>query len=120
MSDTLAGLGATADSGDLSGQSPMAQESATQATRSRFWSRLLRNKVAMTGAVYLVIVVIAAIFAPLLTSHDEILATRFQDILFSPGEAGYLLGEDLPALTRHALELWDHVTGGSAAADSQP
>ena len=94
MSDTLAGLGATADSGDLSGQSPMAQESATQATRSRFWSRLLRNKVAMTGAVYLVIVVIAAIFAPLLTSHDEILATRFQDILFSPGEAGYLLGTD--------------------------
>ena len=45
---------------------------------------------------------------------------RFTEAALELIEAGYLLGEDLPALTRHALELWDHVTGGSAASDSQP
>lgn len=94
MSDALAGLGGSADAGELASPAPVPEESAAGVSRSRFWARLRRNKVAMAGAIYLVIVVITAIFAPLLTSHDETFATRFQDILFNPGEAGYLLGTD--------------------------
>ena len=45
---------------------------------------------------------------------------RFTEAALALIEAGYLLGEDLPALTRHALELWDHVTGEAGTADSQP
>ena len=36
---------------------------------------------------------------------------RFTEAALELIEAGYLLGEDLPALTRHALALWDHVMG---------
>ena len=62
-------------------------------TRQRVQSRLLQNKLAMAGAVYLVVIVLIAVFAPLLAPHDEVLATRFQDILFEPsGE--YWLGTD--------------------------
>ncbi len=63
-------------------------------TPSRFWPRIRRNKVAMAGLVFLVLISLVAIFAPFLTSHDAIYATRFQDILFSPGEEGYVLGTD--------------------------
>ncbi|WP_419841163.1 dipeptide/oligopeptide/nickel ABC transporter permease/ATP-binding protein [Candidatus Poriferisodalis sp.] len=73
---------------------PGAAESAAGEVRGRFWVRLRRNKVAVAGAVYLVLTIIAAVFAPVFTSHDETFATRFQDVLFSPGEAGYLLGTD--------------------------
>jgi len=38
--------------------------------------------------------VVVAVIAPWLTSHDETFATRFQDILFGPGEEGYVLGTD--------------------------
>lgn len=63
-------------------------------TGSRFWARMRRNKVAVAGAGYLVLMVVVSITAPWLTSHDEFFATRFQDILFGPGEEGYVLGTD--------------------------
>ncbi|NDH19586.1 MAG: ABC transporter permease, partial [Actinobacteria bacterium] len=56
----------------------------SMSTRQRVQARLTRNKVAMVGGVYLLVVVIVALLAPLLAPHDENLATRFQDILFSP------------------------------------
>lgn len=62
-------------------------------TRQRVQLRLLQNKLAIAGAVYLVVVALVAVFAPILAPHDEVLATRFQDILFEPsGE--YWLGTD--------------------------
>ena len=62
-------------------------------TRQRVQSRLVRNKLAMAGGVYLLLMVAVAVLAPLLAPHDENLATRFQDILFDPsGE--YWLGTD--------------------------
>ena len=73
---------------------PDGGETQSGKTKSRFWARLRKNKVALAGAIYLVFVVAVAILAPYLTSHDETFATRFQDILFSPGEAGYVLGTD--------------------------
>ena len=63
-------------------------------TPGRFWVRIRRNKIAMAGLAYLILISLVAIFAPYLTSHDAIFATRFQDILFSPGEGGYILGTD--------------------------
>ena len=94
MSDALAGLAGAGDIGNVAGSSPTPGESAAGEMRSRFWARLRRNKVAMAGAAYLVLVVLVSLFAPLLTPHDETFATRFQDILFSPGDSGYLLGTD--------------------------
>ena len=62
-------------------------------TRQRVQSRLVRNKLAMAGGVYLLVMVVVAVLAPVLAPHDENLATRFQDILFDPsGE--YWLGTD--------------------------
>lgn len=75
-------------------QSESGYENPDPSGGSRFWGRLRRNKVALGGALYLIFMVIIAIIAPWLTSHDEQYATRFQDILFGPGEAGYLLGTD--------------------------
>ena len=43
---------------------------------------------------------------------------RFTEAALDLIEAGYLLGEDLPALTRHALSLWDHVMGEAESAGS--
>lgn len=73
---------------------PASTSGESAPPRSRFWARLRRNKVAVGGAVYLVFTVLVAIFAPWLTSHDETFATRFSDILFGPGEGGYILGTD--------------------------
>lgn len=62
-------------------------------TRQRVQARLVQNKIAMAGAIYLALIVVLAALAPLLAPHDEVLATRFQDILRGPsGE--YWLGTD--------------------------
>ena len=50
------------------------------------------------------------------TSRDDYLG-RFTAAALELIEAGYLLGEDLPALTREALARWDHVMGTDAGAD---
>ena len=62
-------------------------------TRQRVRARLVQNKIAIAGAVYLVVVVVLAALAPLLAPHDEVLATRFQDILLEPSRE-YWLGTD--------------------------
>ena len=49
-------------------------------------------------------------------SRDDYLG-RFTAAALELIDAGYLLGEDLPALTRTALERWDHVMGANAGAD---
>ena len=87
-SDAVERLAGTGPEIDDSGQAEGGR------TKSRFWARLRRNRVAMFGLGYLVLTVLAALFAPILTSHDETFATRFQDILFGPGEEGYVLGTD--------------------------
>lgn len=62
-------------------------------TRQRIQERLIGNKVAIAGGVFLVLVIAVALFAPVLAPHSENQATRFQDILFGPsGE--YWLGTD--------------------------
>lgn len=45
---------------------------------------------------------------------------RFTEAALELIEAGYLLGEDLPALTSHAGALWDHVMEIGSSGDSSP
>ena len=64
-----------------------------QTSRSRFIRRLRRNKLAMAAGLFLVLLVLMALLAPLIAPHDPNRATRFQDILFPPG-GDYVLGTD--------------------------
>lgn len=52
------------------------------------------------------------------SGRDDYLG-RFTAAALDLIEAGYLLGEDLPALTREALQRWDHVMGMAAGADQR-
>ncbi len=72
---------------------PLVTE-ARQSSRSRFMARLRRNKLALSAGGFLVLLAVVAIAAPLIAPHDPNQATRFQDILFPPGQGGYILGTD--------------------------
>ncbi len=66
--------------------------------RSRVWRKLMRNPVALLGAVALVVVIGAAIFAPQVAPHDptrQSLIRRFLPPAWaSGGHSSYLLGTD--------------------------
>ncbi|MEX2146011.1 MAG: ABC transporter permease [Candidatus Rokuibacteriota bacterium] len=66
--------------------------------RSRVWRKLMRNPVALVGAVALVVVIGAAIFAPQVAPHDptrQSLIRRFLPPAWaSGGHSSYLLGTD--------------------------
>lgn len=63
------------------------------ARETRWWERLLRNRIAVLALVVLACIVGLAILAPLLpiTPPNEIHARQR---LYAPGEGGYLLGSD--------------------------
>jgi ABC-type dipeptide/oligopeptide/nickel transport system permease subunit len=66
--------------------------------RSRVWRKLVRNPLALLGALALVVVIGAAIFAPQVAPHDptrQSLIRRFLPPAWAPGgNANYLLGSD--------------------------
>jgi peptide/nickel transport system permease protein len=66
--------------------------------RSRVWRKLVRNPVALVGAVALLVVIGAAVFAPRVAPHDptrQSLIRRFLPPVWAPGgNANYLLGTD--------------------------
>ena len=66
--------------------------------RSRVWRKLVRNPVALVGAVALMVVIGAAVFAPQVAPHDptrQSLIRRFIPPVWAPGgDANYLLGTD--------------------------
>jgi ABC-type dipeptide/oligopeptide/nickel transport system permease subunit len=66
--------------------------------RSRVWRKLVRNPVALVGAVALMVVIGAAIFAPRVAPHDptrQSLIRRFIPPVWAPGgNSTYLLGTD--------------------------
>ena len=69
-------------------------ESTEQAPAgSRFWARFLSNKLAVAAGGFLVLIALIAIFAPLLTAYDPVLAANFRDRL-EPPLSDYLLGTD--------------------------
>ena len=69
-------------------------ESTEQAPAgSRFWARFLSNKLAVGAGGFLVLIALIAVFAPLLTAYDPVLAANFRDRL-EPPLSDYLLGTD--------------------------
>ncbi|HEY0188390.1 MAG TPA: dipeptide/oligopeptide/nickel ABC transporter permease/ATP-binding protein [Cellulomonas sp.] len=69
--------------------------------------RLLRDPLGASALVFLLVVILAAAFAPLLTSHDPNTAV-LQDVLARPGENGHLLGAD-----RSGRDVWARLLYGS-------
>lgn len=57
------------------------------------WLRLRRNPLAVIGLVIAALLVLTAIFAPLLAPHDPI-AQNLSDRFMPPGTPGHLLGTD--------------------------
>jgi peptide/nickel transport system permease protein len=66
--------------------------------RSRVWRKMVRNPMALLGALALMVVIGAAIFAPRVAPHDptrQSLIRRFIPPVWAPGgNATYLLGTD--------------------------
>jgi peptide/nickel transport system permease protein len=61
--------------------------------RRKVVRRLLRNPLAITGLVVLVIAVLAAVFAPWLAPHEPT-QTQLNSAFQPPGTVGYVLGTD--------------------------
>jgi len=69
------------------------QEAELQPRRPGVWARLKRNKLAVVGLCIVILITVAAVFAPLLAPYDP----YAQDIKHRespPGTPGYLLGTD--------------------------
>jgi peptide/nickel transport system permease protein len=80
------------------GQSVAAMEPLRAGDRSRVWRKLVRNPMALLGAITLVVVIGAAIFAPRVAPHDptrQSLIRRFTPPVWTAGgNANYVLGTD--------------------------
>jgi peptide/nickel transport system permease protein len=76
----------------------VALPAARAAERSRIWRKLVRNPAALAGALILLAVIGAAVFAPRVAPHDptrQSLIRRFTPPVWaSKGNATYLLGTD--------------------------
>ncbi len=57
------------------------------------WNKLLRNKTAVIGLVIIVIMLILAVFAPLIATHDPN-ALAISKAFRAPGVAGHIFGTD--------------------------
>ena len=62
-------------------------------SRSRFWGRFRRNKLALSAGAFLVLILVLTAFAPWVTTHDPNVATNFADTL-EPPSGEYWLGTD--------------------------
>jgi peptide/nickel transport system permease protein len=71
---------------------PAGVVTTERAARSGLWRRLLRNPTGIGSLVFLVLVVLSAIFAPLLAPHDPDTASAY-DTLSGPN-GKYWLGND--------------------------
>src|SRR5687768_1771684 len=60
--------------------------------RARFWRAFLRNRVAVIGLVIIALMVLGAVFAPLIAPHDPI--TPHYTARLAPPGAQFLLGSD--------------------------
>jgi ABC-type dipeptide/oligopeptide/nickel transport system permease subunit len=58
-----------------------------------FFRRFVRNKLALTGAIIFLLLVLTAVFAPLIATHDPIYDQDYSAILQGPGH-GHILGTD--------------------------
>ncbi len=87
-----------------------APKSAFQARCVQLWLGWLKfaaNPLGLVGLAIIVALVLMALFAPLLMTHDP-LAQNLADRLLPPGEKGHLLGTD--GLGR---DIWSRIVAGS-------
>ena len=68
---------------------PAAPATLERAARARLWRRLLKNPTGLVSFVFLVLVVLSAVFAPLLAPHDPNTASAY-DTLGGPSGAHWL------------------------------
>jgi peptide/nickel transport system permease protein len=64
----------------------------TISQRKRMWRTFLQNKAAVAGLVLVILIVLVAIFAPVLAPHDPLEQDTFNRL--SPPSAEYPLGQD--------------------------
>ncbi len=77
----------------LLSEEPTSRRQAWFASWYKGWLTLRSNTLAMLGLFVLAFLILAAIFAPLLASHDPFAQDLGQRLL-APGESGHLFGTD--------------------------
>lgn len=77
----------------LLSEEPSSRRQARLASWYKGWLTFRSNTLAMLGLVVLAILILGAIFAPLLASHDPFAQDLGQRLL-APGENGHLFGSD--------------------------
>ena len=58
----------------------------------RFWHRFILNKLAMTGLLFIVLFLLAALIAPLLVSYDP--SVQNLNMVLSTPDSGHIMGTD--------------------------
>lgn len=76
-----------------SAHEPLARSAASPSNARRIWGRLVRDPAAVTAMSYLLLLVLVAIFAPLLMPHDPD-QQNLRNTLRGPFTSGHLLGTD--------------------------
>ncbi|HIP94346.1 MAG TPA: ABC transporter permease [Leucothrix sp.] len=77
----------------LTTDSPASRRQAKLSSWYRSWLAFRSNPMAMFGLTILIILLLIAIFAPIISPHDP-LAQNLAERLKAPGEGGYILGSD--------------------------
>ena len=77
----------------LTTDSPTSRRQAKLSSWYRSWLAFRSNPMAMFGLTILVILLLIAIFAPIISPHDPF-AQNLAERLKAPGEGGYILGSD--------------------------
>ena len=85
--------------GNLAGALPQAQVFAESrvSERRKFWRRVVRLKGGMAGGIVTLVLVLIALFGPLLTPHDPItgrITDRLKPPVWLGGTHNFLLGTD--------------------------
>ncbi|SMF43590.1 peptide/nickel transport system permease protein [Tistlia consotensis] len=91
----------------LTSRSPRSRRQAWLGQAYLGWLSLLRNPVALLGLAIVLLLVLTAIFAPLLATHDP-LAQDLAKRLSPPGTAGHWLGTD-----EFGRDLWSRMVYGA-------
>lgn len=78
---------------DLNPRVSAPDPSRTESKRRTMLRRFVRNKLAVCGAVIILILLGTALFAPLIATHDPIFSQDYSNLLQKPGN-GHILGTD--------------------------
>lgn len=83
----------TVNSVPQTGMAPPPEARKAQSQWRSFIKRFARNKLALVGAVIIFLLLLTAIFAPVIATHDPIFDQDYSATLQAPG-SGHILGTD--------------------------